>query len=241
MSVHFEASDSLRACQSSCAWSAVSGSDVARKHRGAFDPHTRDASIGVAGCPRCEPAIRRRANRPKRRLGGPEILRGKSMFAPVVHFSLTTLNDPARHRAYNAWRALDYDPELLVQPGVAGGASWVPLRLRLGIHVRRRTAGFHTPMICARRKRQARGPCGFFRARLPDGDADQPNRSPTSSSRSKATSTMCSCGGRASTDDRVHLTISRMLRHDVAAEQRFAGTTRSAFPLRNASRACGDP
>ena len=47
------------------------------------------------------------------------------MFAPAVHFSLTTLTDPTKHRAHNAWRQLDYHPELVVQPGVALGDAWV--------------------------------------------------------------------------------------------------------------------
>lgn len=47
------------------------------------------------------------------------------MFAPVVHLSLTKLSDPTRHHAYNAWRQLDFLPELMLDPGVAWGDAWV--------------------------------------------------------------------------------------------------------------------
>jgi len=47
------------------------------------------------------------------------------MLAPLVHLSLTKISDPAKHRAHNAWRQLDYVPELMLDPGMAWGNAWV--------------------------------------------------------------------------------------------------------------------
>jgi len=47
------------------------------------------------------------------------------MLAPLVHLSLTKIGDPTKHRAHNAWRQLDYLPELMLDPGMAWGDAWV--------------------------------------------------------------------------------------------------------------------
>jgi len=47
------------------------------------------------------------------------------MLAPLVHLSLTKIGDPTKHRAYNAWRQLDYVPELMLDPGMAWADAWV--------------------------------------------------------------------------------------------------------------------
>lgn len=73
------------------------------------------------------------------------------MFAAVVHLSLTTLTDPTKHRAHNAWRALDYHPELMLQPGVAWGDAWVrsPDCVRASDPCADATlAGFHYAELC---------------------------------------------------------------------------------------------
>lgn len=73
------------------------------------------------------------------------------MFAPAVHFSLTALVDPTKHRAHNAWRQLDHQPELLTQPGVAWGDAWVrsPDCARVSTSGSDRAfAGFHYAEMC---------------------------------------------------------------------------------------------
>src|SRR5436305_9060340 len=47
------------------------------------------------------------------------------MFAPLVHLSLTKISDSTKHRAHNAWRQLDFLPELMLDPGMAWGDAWV--------------------------------------------------------------------------------------------------------------------
>jgi len=48
-----------------------------------------------------------------------------SMFASKVYFSLTEILDPAHHRTHNEWHQLDHRPENLLLPGVAWGDRWV--------------------------------------------------------------------------------------------------------------------
>ena len=157
------------------------------------------------------------------------------MFAPVVHFSLTTLNDPARHRAYNGWRQLDYDPELLVQPGVAGGASWVrspDCAKGSAFGTDSPAAGFHYARLFWLRAPEAASARAFadFSER-----AFQMGRRPDRAWSSEPLSGFFvplkgyvnprvlvaadALPFRPTTG--VHLTISRMLRHDVAAEAAF--------------------
>jgi len=52
------------------------------------------------------------------------------MLAPLVHLSLTKISDPAKHRAHNAWRQLDYVPELMLDPGMGFTIGTEPTRVR---------------------------------------------------------------------------------------------------------------
>ncbi|MFC0529077.1 hypothetical protein [Phytohabitans kaempferiae] len=47
------------------------------------------------------------------------------MIACRCFLTLTRLDDPARHREYNAWHQLDHLPENLALPGVLWGDRWV--------------------------------------------------------------------------------------------------------------------
>ncbi|MEO8304533.1 MAG: hypothetical protein ABI724_10470 [Betaproteobacteria bacterium] len=102
------------------------------------------------------------------------------MFAAVVHLSLTTLTDPTKHRAHNAWRQLDYDPELLLQPGVAWSDAWVrsPDCVRASApDIESAIAGFHYAELCwlrapgysSAQSLTDFSECAFQMGRRPDG------------------------------------------------------------------------
>ncbi|MEP6657678.1 MAG: hypothetical protein ABJC33_10615, partial [Betaproteobacteria bacterium] len=156
------------------------------------------------------------------------------MFAPAVHFSLTTITDPTRHHAHNAWRQLDYHPELMLQPGVASGETWVrsPDCAKISAIGTDTLARFHYAELYWLRAPEDRsaqafkdfGERAFQMGRRPDcawaSEAFSGFFVPLKGYvNSRALVSADALPLRPTTG--IHLTVSRFLRHDAAAEAAF--------------------